>query len=70
MEPVVEAKPRAIVPVLCTRDRQLSLHGLEHGQIALAAELQRLELNLPLVGELLAGTELSVRRLRAVTRST
>ena len=57
VEPVPEAKledgPRAR-----TRDRQLRLHGLGHRQIALPAELQRLELNLSLVGELLAGAEL------------
>jgi hypothetical protein len=57
VEPVVEAKLEDR-PCACTRDRQLSLHGLGHGQIALAAELERLELNLSLVGELLAGAEL------------
>jgi len=41
-----------------SRDRELGVNGLGHRQIALSAELERCELDLPLVDELLAGAEL------------
>ena len=40
------------------RNRELRRHFLGHGQVVLGAELERLELDLLLVRELLAGAKL------------